>query len=392
MKIFIVFAMTVLSFSKALAFDDRFTLVARAGVEPYKLPFMSSLSNTNPQGPKEGLLIFKFWGYSDVTMETTQRFWLYDTNLELGRELFDGGGQWHLSDPFLTKNSAIYTLSNFGVNGGIYEVDLDTSQSTLVVDPKDFVQVIAKSSAGQLSDGSYYWRSTTREGVRLLGMKRPGQTAAHLLSEGDQLFSCELTYLFSPYSAGEYLVFKARLLCEGEEVMAVVRFHRGEFHVMASDRTGLGTLKFSSINNNLSVNRYGQVAILGRSESAGPALFLLGAGQGEVVPLNDSVGALETFAPSLNSRGEVAFRSLDRQGLRAQFYRAPGREVVRLIGEGDLIPLEAQGTARVLHSSWGPGFAGAPSLGDSGEIVFSAVLEEKEGGERLGSAIYIVRP
>jgi hypothetical protein len=367
---------------------DRLTLVARAGLEPYALPTMSSLSNTNPVLTKSGFIIFKYWGYDDRTMETLPRFFaVHPSAPDSGVDLYQEMNDWHLSDPFVTpKGLVIFSLGSFGGSGGIWQT---TGQHTsLLLDPKRTPDVIAHSSAALTSRGELIWRSTTKEATRRLDrldLSDPNATVTTLIKEGDPFLSdCIITYIFTPQVAGPFIAARLRLACNENEHFIVARFN---------SEKGTWNHFYGRSNNNLAINEHGTLAYLGLTPSGERALFIA-TPEGELLTITTTpqgVGPLETFAPSISAEGLVAFRSFNTLGERTLFIfdtENPSRGIIPTFSEGSEVPLEDNGTARILQSSWGPGFAGAPMI-EGRQVIQSVVLEEKGGGARLGSAIYL---
>lgn len=366
---------------------DSLTLLVRAGAEPYGLPHGSILSNTNPQAGASGQVFFKYWGYDDVRMETDQRIWRIgpDSSGEFARH----GGDWLMSDPFVTADQQVlYTLSDFGLFGGGWRT-VQNNPPQLILDPKEMPEVMGVSSFAQLSNGQYLWRSTTNQGRRQLERGRTARDREVMLAEGDEFFDWTITYVFSPVGAGERIALKLRLERDNQERMVLALFEHETWRVVFADGPGLpNAFQVGSLHNNLALTEGGKLAVLGKSKSGQPAVLVADGVQQHAHTALGSTAFLETFAPAMNDQGLIAFRATDVEKRRGLYLLESTGELRLVVREGDLVPLEDQGTARVLWSDWGPGFAGAPTMTQDGEVIFSAVLEEKEGGQRLGSALY----
>jgi hypothetical protein len=364
----------------------QFHLLARAGVDHYSLPYMSSLSNTNPSLNDASQTLFRYWGYNDQTTQTEQRLWL--TQNGQGRTIYTTPDEWLITDPkFYGEQTLIFSLSDFRVTGGLWRLDLKENQETelrLILDPKNIPQIEAITSPALLSDGSYTFRGMDRAGLRHL-MNFKDDQLVELLSEGAYFKDKLVTYVFLPFVREDALALKVSF--ENHDEMMVRK--SGEWKTLA--QSGLNV---RSMQNNLGVNALGEIAFIGVDNKGFQQVFKTIDGQlisSELIPGRELISHFETFAPSMNDQGQVAFRALDVQGRRSLFlWNKTGIE--KLGSEGDQIPLEDGGTGRIFLGSWGPGFAGAPSLNNKGEISFAVTLMEKHQDLRIGSALYMYRP
>jgi hypothetical protein len=363
-----------------------FHIIARAGLDNYSLPYRSSLSNTNPSLNDSTQTLFRYWGYNDRSMETEQRLWL-STNDD-GKTIYTAPDGWLITDPkFYGSQTIIFSLSDFRQTGGLWRLDLGhehVPSLSLILDPKKVPFLEAISSPALLAPETYIFRGMDKEGRRHL-MQIHGDEIATLISE-DSLFQDQLvTYVFSPFVRSDVLAVKVSF----NEIDQMLVYQSGEWRLAAQTGPDL-----KSIQNNGSINAKADIAFIGVDLNGEQQIFRTQNSQlisSASFQGRELVSHFETFAPSLNDLGVVAFRALDERGYRSLFLWSQSR-IQKLISEGDEIPLENGGTGRVFLGAWGPGFAGAPSLNNRGEISFAVTLMEKHTPLRLGSALYLFRP
>lgn len=382
-KLFLALFVSLCSVTQA----DELQLLVRAGEDNYSLPYMSSLSNTNPSLNDASQTLFRYWGYNDQTTQTEQRLWL--SQLNQGQTIYTAPDEWLITDPkFYGNHTVIFTLSDYRVTGGLWQIDLSNQTQPnvrLVIDPKKYSRFEAMSSAARLSDQSYLFRGMDRQGRRHLVNFTTNQQMIDLISEGEVFQDQTVTYVFSPFTTGNAVALKVSF--EQNDQMLVRVNH--EWKSIAT--TGK---EIQSMQNNGSVNSRGDVAFIGVDLKGVQQIYLFQNAQlksSAHIKGRELISRFETFAPSLNDQGQIAFRALDERGYRSLFlWNNEGLK--KIVSEGDQVPLENNGTGRIFLGAWGPGFAGAPSLNNQGEISFAVTLMEKHQDQRLGSALYLYRP
>lgn len=374
---------------------ERLSLVARASyAAPYRLPTPSSLSNTNPVIDDNGTVIFKYLGVEPTASRSNYRLWMDSS--EFKGEIATIADDLLMGDPVIGPNGEVaFAAYDWGYNDGLYRVRPGFA-SELWVAPSETPEAQQLNSLSFSKSSEIFWREFTKDQTRSLKYKNAAGEIKEILAEGDEILGGTIRLFLTPQKRGEFTALKVLLdtnnRSEPEEALLLLS-EKSE-----TIRLELPEVQKVSFHNNLALNSKGQIAVIASFERAGVAAkglwFYHHETQkwSEIARVNQTeITELETFAPSLNERGQIVFRAKDHQGRRSIFSWSAEQGLQRQLGEGDLCPLENLGTGRILLSSWGPGLAGAPSLNNLGEVVFSAVIEEKNGGERLGSGIYRLR-
>lgn len=97
---------------------------------------------------------------------------------------------------------------------------------------------------------------------------------------------------------------------------------------------------------------------------------------------------IEFFAPSLNDAGVVVFRAKDSAGRRAVWV-GDGVTLRRVVTHLDLLPSDL-GSARVEQNDTSPVFGGAPSINSRGDVAFNAALTPPDNNQiEWGTGVYV---
>lgn len=292
-----------------------------------------------------------------------------------------------------------FAVYDWGYNDGLYRVRPGFAPA-LWVAPTETPMAQQLNSLSFSGPSEIFWREFRKDHTRVLKYKKASGEIKEILAEGDKVFGGRVKMFLTPQKRNQFTAVKVilEMNASGSELQteqeALLLLNENSETL----RLQLPEVHNISFHNNLALNSKGQIAVIASYERAGVSAKGLWfydhqtQNWNEVARVNQTeITELETFAPSLNERGQIVFRAKDHQGRRSIFSWSAKQGLKRQLGEGDLCPLENLGTARILLSSWGPGLAGAPSLNNQGEVVFSAVMEEKNGGERLGSGVYRLR-
>jgi hypothetical protein len=202
-------------------------------------------------------------------------------------------------------------------------------------------------------------------------------------------------YLYSP------AMNNARVIAGKVNVGVGSDYSREEIRLFAADGTSAVVVSdtdidpaspFDRFDNSLAVNDAGDVAVSVRLAEGGVrAVYRFDAG-GEAVEIA-RVGApgpileIDSFAPSINNDGLVAFRARDVDGQAV--YVGDGETLVRVFGRGDLIEIDL-GLGQIGQHDSSPVFGGAPAINDHGDVVAIAGLHP-EGNNQVewGSGVIV---
>lgn len=156
---------------------------------------------------------------------------------------------------------------------------------------------------------------------------------------------------------------------------------------------------FSAFDNGLAVSRNGRfVAVaLKLSDGGTRAVYRFEAdGEGGYAPVEiarvepaGTIREIDFFAPAVNDDGVVAFRAKDANG--QAIYVGDGEQLLRLIGNGDVVETDL-GTGQLgQHDPSYPVFSGKPTINNHGDVAFVAGLYP-EGNNQIewGTGVFVV--
>lgn len=174
-------------------------------------------------------------------------------------------------------------------------------------------------------------------------------------------------------------------------------FHAGvSSTVIARDRDADPLSNFASFDNSVSLNDGGQVAFIATLVSpVGARAVYVSDGRPPVEIARSGVGGvgnIEFFAPSMNNRGQVAFRAFDSAGLRAVWV-GDGASLRVAARQNDLVPIDAGQTGQISENNPNdPCFGASPRINSRGDVAFmAALIPPGQPAVELGSGAFIAR-
>lgn len=370
--------------------DSSFQLIARSGqYDSFQLSAPSYLSNTALQINDLSTISFIYTGFDERTSEFHQRVYSVDRQ-GLGRDRYQAAFGFYLSAPSQNdKNEILVYQHNEGLNDGLWKISASGVEQ--VVSPKDFPSAQTFSSAKMNNQGEYFWRELNYDGVRSFVFK--SDEVAILARDNDG----ERSYLFTPEMTGNWVASKVRfgnpLDFQEERIDKIIRWNKEtrEEVTVAVDRDTAPESIFKSFHNNLGMNSLGEIVFVANRVDKTKAVFFWRNSQYQLIAEEgDKISEIETFSPVVNNLRTIAFRAKDESAKRSLFVWNEKFGLKKILSEGDLLTTDRE-TGRVLDSSWGPGFSGQIALNNLNELVFTVVLESKNGEQRLGSGIYKVK-
>ena len=385
--------------------DFKFELIARANLnDTYQLPSMSFINNPIPMINDRGDIGFKILSYQGSNV---QGVWYKKYDEPTGKIVYTTPAEKFLTDPFLTNDGKlIFTQYDEELSEGIFKFDSADYSTTQFFSPQN-EEWLYYTYAQMNANGDLLFRATNQSGVRSF-LKVPKNNHGQIetvQSEGTSTFGEKTSYLFKPTmnDSGAFS-FKRRLGERGDwdehfgDQILLMSPNGSQFdsQIIAEDRDINPQSKFLSFGHSTALSSHNSVAFTALIEDANGELkrgvFLYQNKTILTLALEGKhdVKEIESFSPKANNKGEVLFRAKDTQGLRS-LYLASAENVVKVIGEGDLIEAD-RGQARILSNPNFPGFAGEIDINNNSEIVFSCLLIGNEDKKEWGTAIYKVTP
>ncbi len=210
------------------------------------------------------------------------------------------------------------------------------------------------------------------------------------------------SFLFTPsFNSEGDIAGKARvgdLGQTGNERPDEIRvFHAGvSGTLIARDRDGDPLSNFASFDNSVALSDGGVVAFIATlvSPANTRAVYISDGGPPVEIARQgvNGVGNIEFFSPSINERGQVAFRAFDSGGQRA-IWVGDGAALRVVAHQNDLVTIDGGQTAQISENNPGdPCFGGSPRMNSRGDVVFSAALiPPGQFGVELGSGCFVAR-
>lgn len=160
--------------------------------------------------------------------------------------------------------------------------------------------------------------------------------------------------------------------------------------VLAEDQDANSASAFTNFGNSVSLTDNDWVAFTAGLDGGGEGVFLTDGATITTIATTDmaEISAIDFFAPSANTSGQVAFRAFDGAGLRAIFV-GDGDQLTRIITEHDLVPTDL-GEGRIDQNDDSPTFAGSPIINAAGDVAFIATLTPADNNQiEWGSGLFI---
>lgn len=380
----LLFALTLMSSAGGEALPPSFKhlqiLMRSAEFDGLNIPAGTYLSNSHVKANDRGDVAIALKG---IAFSNTKGYWRYQSATGKGEVVYRAPHERLVSDPALDEmGNIVFGQYDFGINDGILKLDTLGNVTTLLKS-SEVARNFSFSNAVLTNAGELIFKAKGDDGAQALITYQAGKYA-ELLVDGQGP-----SFVFGPQThPGGVTALKVRMGEYGdwsEELPDfIVTYRQGEGikKLLADD----GELA-SAFNNNLGINKHGDVAVIASLGSEG-RLIRTSLGVGEVIAntTSDDISRFETFAPAINDQGHVAFRAIDKRGRRSLYY-FNGKTLSKLLSEGDLVPTDRE-TGRIEARKGWPGFSSGVTLTNNNELYFHCQLWNKTLENSLGAAIY----
>jgi hypothetical protein len=376
-------------------------ILARANVvDGFNIPPMSFLNNASPVINNRGDVAFKIVTVAGVN---EQALWIKTLEDTAGKIMYTAPDQRYITEPSLNDEGLIaFSLFDEGVTDGLFVYDSKTFESGQVLNP-DSLPIQDYTYPQIQNNENIFFRSTNEANERSY-YYFDGDKTVKIISEDEEQSGIKSSFLFRPdaNSTGQ-LAFKARLGKKGkwdESSPDSILLYKPEnldtktpstILTIAKDQDADANSKFIKFGNSVSLSTNGTIAFIGVYANNKKTIVLSKDNILTEFAVEDQkeIGEIEMFTPKVNESGLVIFRAKNKEGKRG-IYLADGKEVRRIIGEGDALETDL-GAGAVLSNPNFPGFGGEVDINDNNEIVFHCLVVSDDNRE-LGSAIYKITP
>lgn len=378
------FILFVFLFSSS-CFSKSIELIARAdSFLSYRLPMVSYLSNATVKQNNVGDVAFTF--ITIVEGEVRLCIWHSPKNSSEGQIIHMALPGNVLSDPSINdQGDIVFSEYNDRSVEAIYKYQISNSSLDKFFVPKEY---ISARDPKVNSYGDILFRAsglTNNKDILLLKKNEFSKIA----SMGNPLYS----YLFTAnFNGDNSIVLKTRLGVQGQyeearpdQVRRINFFN--ESNVLIEDTDSNADSTFKKFNNTIGSSHNSlNFTFIANSTDGKKSLFRSVDGKIEKILSEGDFGirTLEYFAPSINSKGNVAFRAISNDLKRSVFW-TNGKIVKKYISKGDLIDSDI--TTAMIYAPKGPSFAGGISLNELDQVVFTARISTKNNEKDLGSAV-----
>lgn len=370
-------------------------LLARANVnDGFNLPPMSYINNSTPVINDRGDVAFKVLS---IESTQTQGVWGKLKSDTAGKIFVTAPDERFVTDPELNnKGDIVYSLFDEGITDGVFVFNLESLEETQLIDPSRY-QIAYYTYPQILDNGTIYFRGTNEKNDRTVYKFQNNQLTS-IFTEGQSVQSnsakLPTSYLFRPsfnqkgamaikmrfgkrYDWGEDLVDAMVLV--GEDNKPVVK---------ALDLDGDELSQFKGLSNTVSLNNLSQMAFIGFLADGKKGIYRANDLDVQRVAFegDSQISEIEYFTPKIIDSGEIYFRAKDHEGKRG-IYLYTNDVVVRLIGEDDVVETDL-GQAKILWNKFYPGLSGDLDVNQNGDVVFHALLVNKEDGREIGAGIF----
>lgn len=184
-------------------------------------------------------------------------------------------------------------------------------------------------------------------------------------------FSKDVGYVFTPKTAGNYVLAKIRMgkgVAETQpDRLYLYNMKKGVKQIVMQDKDGQPSSKIKRIMNTYSVNHHGDIAVWAETEK-GTELYASNKGVlKSVLTLGDKISKYDAFSPSMNNIGDVLIRGYDEKG-NAAIFAYVDEKWSKVIAEGDAV--EMLGVNYEVADATTSPFVHAPRINDNREVAF----------------------
>lgn len=165
----------------------------------------------------------------------------------------------------------------------------------------------------------------------------------------------------------------------------------GSQRILANTATDAAS-PYSKFDNSLALADNGVIAVIATRTSDNRRVVLRSDGVTTTeIAAVDPIGTireLDSFAPAINDSGWVVFRARDAGG--QAIYLGDGSQLVRVIGNGDVVQTDLGAAQLGQDNATDPVFAGKPSINVHGDIAFVAgVYPQGDNSTEWGSGVFV---
>lgn len=201
------------------------------------------------------------------------------------------------------------------------------------------------------------------------------------------------TYLYTPSFNASGLI-AAKVATSADQFSAVeIRAFSGNGssqRLLANQATDAAS-PYSKFDNSLALADNGAIAVIATRASDNRRVVLRSDGTTTTeIAAVDPAGPileLDSFAPTINDAGWVAFRARDADGQAV--YLGDGTSLLRVVGNGDVVDTDL-GVGQLGQHDSSPVFAGHPSINAHGDIAFVAGLHPQGDNQvEWGSGVFV---
>ncbi len=285
-------------------------------------------------------------------------------------KLFAGNGDEAISEFYLFNDAAsgqdhvVFAPNNGYEHTGIYTINLETGKR---LEHENFegmftgVSGVAMNSENTLIYRHSFGTSKAKVVIKTLDEQKDVFTS----------FTNDMGYIFSPVTAGNYVLTKVRMgksTAESQpDRLYLYNIKKGSRQIVMQDRDGQPSSKIKAIQNQYTVNKKGDIAVWAQTNEG---VKLFASTNGIIKPilsLGEMISKFDGFAPAMNSNGDIVIRGYDKAGVAAIFKYVNG-QWSKLIGEGDALSINGV-DYEVVDATTSP-FVHAPRINDNGTIAF----------------------
>lgn len=282
-----------------------------------------------------------------------------------------------------------FTLGTGGVDNDLYlyKAEAGTAErvGTSPVLPNSY------ASAAPDNDGNIGFQASFGGG-RALAAYRDGMGVFYVSDQGLDPTS-PYTYLYTAYynKAGQIAAKVSTSADRITEQELRVFNPDGSSTLMLANQEVDPESPYRAFDNAIGVNDEGVIAAVAERASDGAKVVVRADGETVTEIAAESaegpVQSVRYFRPDINNAGQVVFRAIGPNG--PVIYVGDGEDLVAVATEGDVVSTDL-GTAQLGQHDASPVFGGAPSINDSGDVVFaSGVHPEGDNQVEWGTGVFV---